>query len=86
MAAMINDHWLAIVVVPIVIFAISSICHLFLLVIHDNYIFPPTRWTVKVFLVALFILRIPSICVTWICAKLFVMKQQLKGGPDEEAT
>ena len=70
----------------IVILAISSICHLFLLVIHDNYIFPPTRWTVKVFLAALFILSILSICVTWICTKLFFRKQQLKGRPDEEAT
>ena len=67
----------------IVLLAISAICHLFLLVIHDNYIFPPTCWSVKVFIVTLFILSIPSICVTWICTKLFFRKQQLKGGKDD---
>ena len=60
----------------IVLLAISAICHLFLLVIHDNYIFPPTRWTVKVFMAMLFILSIPSICVTWICSKTIFRQQQ----------
>ena len=55
----------------IVILAISAICNLFLLVIHDNYIFPPTRWTVKAFLLMLFILSLPSICITWVLSKVF---------------
>lgn len=67
---MINNYWLTIVGVPVVILAISSICHLFLLVIHDNYIFPATRWTVKAFLLMLFILSIPSICITWVVSKV----------------
>ena len=54
----------------IVILAISAICHLFLLVIHDNYIFPPTRWTVKAFLLMLFILSVPSICIEWVVSKV----------------
>ena len=54
----------------IMILAISAICHLFLLVIHDNYIFPPTRWTVKAFLLMLFILSVPSICITWVVSKV----------------
>ena len=54
----------------IVILAISAICHLFLLVIQDNYIFPPTRWTVKAFLLMLFILSVPSICIEWVVSKV----------------
>ena len=54
----------------IVILAISAICHLFLLVIRDNYIFPPTRWTVKAFLLMLFILSVPSICIAWVVSKV----------------
>ena len=54
----------------IVILAISAICHLFLLVIHDNYIFPPSRWTVKAFLLMLFILSMPSICIEWVVSKV----------------
>ena len=54
----------------IVILAISAICHLFLLVIHDNYIFPPTCWTVKAFLLILFILSVPSACITWAVSKV----------------
>ena len=54
----------------IVILAISAICHLFLLVIHDNYIFPPSRWTVKAFLLMLFILSVPSICIEWVVSKV----------------
>ena len=54
----------------IVILAISAICHLFLLVIRDNYIFPPTRWTVKAFLLMLFILSVPSICIAWVLSKV----------------
>ena len=54
----------------IVLLAISAICHLFLLVIHDNYIFPPTRWTVKAFLLMLFILSVPSIIIVWVLTKV----------------
>lgn len=54
----------------IVLLAISAICHLFLLVIHDNYIFPPTRWTVKAFLLILSILSVPSICIEWVVSKV----------------
>ena len=70
MAAMINDYWLTIVGVPIVILAISAIAQLFLLVIRDNYIFPPKEWTVKAFLLILFILSIPSACITWVMTKV----------------
>jgi len=54
----------------IVILAISAICHLFLLVIRDSYIFPPTHWTVKAFVLMLFILSVPSACITWVITKV----------------
>ena len=66
----------------IVILAISAICHLFLLVIHDNYIFPPTRWTVKAFLLTLFILSVPSICITWVLSKVF-RKHHVEGDAEK---
>ena len=71
MTAMINNHWLTVVGVPVVMLAISAIAQLFLEVIHDNYIFPPTKWTVKAFLLMLFILSIPSLCITWVLSKVF---------------
>lgn len=67
---MTNDYWLTIVGVPIVTLAISSIAHLFLLVIRDSYIFPPKEWTVKAFLLMLFILSVLSICITWVMSKV----------------
>lgn len=70
MVATINNHWLTIVGVPVVMLAISAIAQLFLQVIHDNYIFPPTKWTVKAFLLMLFILSVPSICITWVLSKV----------------
>lgn len=61
---------LTIVGVSVVLLAISAIAHLFLQVIHDNYIFPPTKWTVKAFLLMLFILSVPSIIIVWVLTKV----------------
>ena len=60
----------------IVLLAISAIAQLFLQVICDNYIFPPKKWTVKAFLLMLFILSVPSICITWVVSKV----SRRKGG------
>lgn len=70
MTAMTNNHWLTIVGVPVVMLAISGIAQLFFLVIRDNYIFPPKEWTVRAFLLMLFILSIPSLCITWVLSKV----------------
>ena len=54
-----------------VVMCISGLSYLTLSVIADNYVFPPTKWTVKVFLATLFILAIPFLCATWVVGKFF---------------
>ena len=54
-----------------VVMCISGLAYLTLSVISDNYVFPPTKWTVKVFLITLFILAIPFLCTTWVVGKFF---------------
>ena len=71
MAAMINSYWFTIVGVTVVMLIISVLAQLFLLAICDNYIFPPTKWTVKAFLLMLFILSVPSVCITWVLSQVF---------------
>ena len=65
-----GDHILQLIGVPIVLLAISATVHLFLQVICDNYIFPPKKWTVKAFLLMLFILSVPSIIIVWVLTKV----------------
>lgn len=54
-----------------VVMCISGLAYLTLSVIADNYVFPPTKWTVKVFLTTLFILAIPFMCVILVVGKFF---------------
>ena len=64
---------------------ISGITHLTLCVIHDNYVIPPigwTKWTYKVFLIALFILAIPNMCVTWVVGKFLNSLDQRRSKVD----